>query len=399
MKRTLFILILIIVAVVLFFWKQDSVARQAIHSDGAVSEMREPEPVITKETFSIEEGDTFASVIERMGYSYEDMQAVLDAGKNIYDFTSIKLGSAFVVQKKDGVFDVIVYDINSEEQALITKNTVDEFVVTRQDIPYDKQQTEAHGVIQSSLFVAGNDAGIQDRTILALADVFAWEIDFATVIQEGDSFSLIYEKRSRDGESGPDGNVLVATFMNQGKTYTAVRFVDPDGGVGYYAIDGTSLQKPFLKAPVTYSRISSGFTSARFHPVTKSTAPHLAIDYAAPLGTSIHATGDGVVTRASWNGGYGNFVAIRHNDVWDTHYAHLSRYAVKAGDRVQQGDVIGYVGSTGWSTGPHVHYEMVKNGVKVNPLTVELPAGDPIKDEWRASFEEVKGRYETFFGN
>ena len=395
MKRILFVLILILAVTVVFFSSRDSVAVDSTLDEDQHSE--EYTPTVSTETYPIEDGDTFATVMERMGYTYEQMQAVLDAGEDIYDFTSIKLGNTFVVRKIDGIFDAIVYDINSEKQALITKDTVGNFVVLKQDIPYDNEQAEAHGTIESSLFLAGNDVGLQDRTILQLADVFAWEIDFATVIQNGDSFSLLYEKRSRDGVEGPDGIIYAATFTNSGKSFTAVRFEDPDGGIGYYTREGTSLQKPFLKAPLRYSRITSGFSYARFHPVTRSTDPHRAIDYAAPAGTPILATGDGVVKRASWNGGYGNLITIRHNDTWSTQYAHLSRYAVRAGERVEQGQVIGYVGSTGWSTGPHLHYEMIKNGTKVNPLKVEMPAGEPIKEEWRGLFEEEVRRYGEFF--
>ena len=396
MKRTLFVFI-IIIASGIAFWRFHGTSEGA--SDVVEDVLPEPLPVYTAKSFMIEEGDTFAAVMERMGYTYEDMQAVLDAGEDIYDFTQIVLGKTFVIRKKDGVFDAIVYDINSEEQALITKDSDGNFVVTKQDIPYDVTEKEVHGAIESSLFLAGNEAGLDDRAVLALADVFTWEIDFATVIQPGDSFSVIYEDRIRDGKPGPSGKILAARFVNQGKEHTALRFEDPEGGIGYYTKEGESLQKPFLKAPLKYSRISSGYSNARFHPVIGRTTTHLAIDYAAPIGTPILATGDGTVIRASWNGGYGNFIAIRHNDTWDTHYAHLSKYAIKAGDKVSQGDVIGYVGSTGWSTGPHVHYEMVKNGTKVNPLTVELPAGDPITDEWRSSFDEQKNKYTAFFDN
>ncbi|PIR75799.1 MAG: peptidase M23 [Candidatus Magasanikbacteria bacterium CG10_big_fil_rev_8_21_14_0_10_43_9] len=396
MKRTLFVFI-IIIASGIAFWRFHGTSEGA--SDVVEDVLPEPLPVYTAKSFMIEEGDTFAAVMERMGYTYEDMQAVLDAGEDIYDFTQIVLGKTFVIRKKDGVFDAIVYDINSEEQALITKDSDGNFVVTKQDIPYDVTEKEVHGAIESSLFLAGNEAGLDDRAVLALADVFTWEIDFATVIQPGDSFSVIYEDRIRDGKPGPSGKILAARFVNQGKEHTALRFEDPEGGIGYYTKEGESLQKPFLKAPLKYSRISSGYSNARFHPVIGRTTTHLAIDYAAPIGTPILATGDGTVIRASWNGGYGNFIAIRHNDTWDTHYAHLSKYAIKAGDKVSQGDVIGYVGSTGWSTGPHVHYEMVKNGTKVNPLTVELPAGDPITDEWRSSFDEQKNKYTAFFEN
>lgn len=397
MKRTLIILILALASGTVYMQVRAREAGQVTPDALAEEVVSEPEPVYTTESFPIEEGDTFASMMEKMGYSYEDMEAVLAAGEEIYDFTQIVLGKTFVIRKKDGVFDAIVYDINSEEQALITKIGSGDFAVTTQDIPYDVTEKEVQGVIESSLFVAGNEAGLDDRAILQLADVFTWEIDFATVIQKGDSFSVIYEERTRDGQLAPSGKILAARFVNQGKEHTAVRFEDPDGSVGYYTKEGDSLQKPFLKAPVKYSRISSGYSTARFHPVIDQVTTHLAIDYAAPIGTPILATGDGTVIRASWNGGYGHFIAIRHNDTWDTHYAHLSKYAVSAGDKVSQGDVIGYVGSTGWSTGPHVHYEMVKNGTKVNPLTVELPAGDPIKDEWRPAFEQQKNIYNAFF--
>jgi len=395
-KRTIVIFLLAIACGILFgqwYGREEHISEQPVVEEMFV----EPLPVYTTESFVIEEGDTFAVIMERMGYDYEDMQKVLDAGEGMYDFTQIVLGKKFVMKKKDGLFDAIVYDINSEEQAVITKNDAGDFVVTKQDIAYDVTEEHVHGTIEASLFVDGNKAGLEDRTILALADVFAWEIDFATVIQPGDSFDLLYEKRTRDGAAAPAGDILAARFVNRGKEYTAVRFVDPDGGIGYYANDGTSLQKPFLKAPLAYSRISSGYSNARFHPVTQSTAPHLAIDYAAPMGTAILSTGDGVVTTARYTGGYGNFISIHHNDTWVTQYAHLSRYAVSAGDRVEQGQIIGYVGSTGWSTGPHLHYEMVKNGTKVNPLNVELPAGDPIPDEWRAAFDEQKNAYRAFF--
>lgn len=355
-----------------------------------------PAPKILKRVL-IEEGSTFAEVTELLGFAYQQMQAILEAGTDIYDFTTIKAGKEIVLIDSGDAYPLLQYDINSEDQVIVTQSGPTSFTVLRQPIAYEVSLAEASGTIESSLFLAGNEAGLEDRTILALADIFAWEIDFATVIQTGDSFALVYEERMRDGVRGPDGEIHAATFYTGGKKYTAVRFEDPEGSIGYYTYDGESLQKPFLKAPLTYSRISSGFSYARFHPVTQSTAPHRAIDYAAPIGTPILATGDGVVTRASWNGGYGNYISIRHNDTWDTAYAHLSKYAVSAGERVKQGQIIGYVGSTGWSTGPHLHYEMIKNGTKVNPLEVELPAGDPIKDEWRASFEQTRSQYQDFF--
>ena len=197
-KRTIVIFLLAIACGILFgqwYGREEHISEQPVVEEMFV----EPLPVYTTESFVIEEGDTFAVIMERMGYDYEDMQKVLDAGEGMYDFTQIVLGKKFVMKKKDGLFDAIVYDINSEEQAVITKNDAGDFVVTKQDIAYDVTEEHVHGTIEASLFVDGNKAGLEDRTILALADVFAWEIDFATVIQPGDSFDLLYEKRTRDG--------------------------------------------------------------------------------------------------------------------------------------------------------------------------------------------------------
>ncbi len=402
MKKILVVLILVVLAGFFIFSEPDDLKNFDTEDNKEVLNTEvflEKEMEERVEKFPIESGDTFTIVMERMGFEYSDALAIVDVASTTYDFTKIKAGKNFRKIFVDEVFDRLEYDIDIEEFVTISKNE-NVWSVTRQDISYEVEAVSVKGVIESSLFLAGNEIGLDDATILDLADVFAWEIDFATVIQKGDSFSLMYEKRSRDGEVGPSGKILAATFTNVGKEFTALRFEDPDGGVGYYNTDGESLIRPFLKAPLRYSRISSGYTNARFHPVTKTTSPHLAIDYAAPIGTPILSTASGIVKFAGWNGGYGKLITIHHNDTWRTNYAHLSAFAknITFGTRVEQGDVIGYVGSTGWSTGPHLHYEMIKNGSKVNPLTVELPAGDPVKDEWRISFDNEKYKFKDFFG-
>jgi murein DD-endopeptidase MepM/ murein hydrolase activator NlpD len=326
-----------------------------------------------------------------MGIGYGTMLEVLESAADVYDFTRVRVGKTLHATIAQGTLNALAYDMDTESQVLVER-TGSTYTAKEIPIAYAATRSTANATIDSSLFVAGAQAGLQDRTILAIAEVFAWNIDFATQIQQGDAFSVLYESRTRDGQEAPDGPILAATFTTGGETFTAVRFEAPDGTTHYYDEEGNSLVRQFLKAPLKYSRITSGYTNSRFHPTLQKNMSHLAIDYAAPLGTPIYAVGDGVVKSAGWGGGYGNLIKLKHNSTYSTNYAHLTRFAkgITAGARVTQGQVIGYVGSTGFSTGPHLHYEIEKNGVKVNPLGLELPAGEPIKSEWKAEFDAQK---------
>ena len=218
-------------------------------------------------------------------------------------------------------------------------------------------------------------------------------------IRTGDYFKFIYEERYLDGEYVMPGDILVAKFINDGREYKAYYLdraqLDENNSVGgYYNENGESMQKIFLKAPVSYKYISSGFTTGlRYVQAFDVSTKHRAIDYAAPYGTPIKAVGDGTVVHASWNGGYGNFISIRHNSTYTTNYAHLSKYAVSYGQKVVQGQTIGYVGSTGFSTGPHVHYEMVKHGTKINPQTEDFPSTDGVAEEDQEAFNKIIEKY------
>lgn len=352
----------------------------------------EPEPVWTFEVHQIEGGETITSVMEDLGFGYSEALAMVDATADVFDFTTIRVGRQIKLVYEDGQLLRLEYEPNVEDVVKVDLVSGD-YQAIIEPIAYEIELNAARVTIADSMFVSGLEAGLPEVLILDLAEVLAWEIDFATQVQSGDSFQVLYEERYRDGQPAGVGRILAVEFNNAGYLSSAFWFDDGENG-GYFDAEGNSLVRPFLKAPLVYSRISSGYTTARFHPITGQTTPHLAIDYAASIGTPIMAVADGTIIHAAYTGGYGNYINIRHNEMYQTNYAHLSAYAVSVGDAVKQGEVIGYVGSTGWSTGPHLHYEVVVNGEKVNPLEVEFPKGDSIaedrlddfyaqRDEWR----------------
>ena len=262
------------------------------------------------------------------------------------------------------------------------------------DFQFDVRVEAVSGTIESSLFATVSNMGEKDQLALDLAEIFASDIDFYTDIQKGDSFKALIEKRYLDGNFTGYGAVLAASFTNNGKEFTGFRYEDENGKPAYYARDGKSLKKSFLKSPLKFARISSGFSLARRHPVLKIVRPHLGVDYAAAKGTPVQAVGDGVVISAGYSGASGNMVKIRHSHGYQTMYLHLSRIAVKRGARVSQGQVIGNVGSTGLSTGPHLDFRVYRNGKALNPLKVISPPGEPVSKERFASFAAVRDSLE-----
>jgi len=244
------------------------------------------------------------------------------------------------------------------------------------------------GVIHSSLLAAAKRAGLDFETTYAFAHLFDWQVDFAREIRAGDRFSLLFEAHYLDGEKIGNGDIVAAELVVSGRRLQAVRHIDEHGRRAYYAPNGDGIQRSFLRSPVEFGRVTSTFSHKRFHPILKKWRPHRGVDYGAPRGTPIRATGDGVVTSARRRYGYGKTVIIRHGEKYTTLYAHLHTYAdgIQAGARVAQGDVIGTVGATGWATGPHLHYEFRVSGVHQNPLTVELPKSEPIAARYKAAF-------------
>jgi len=249
-----------------------------------------------------------------------------------------------------------------------------------------REIAQAEGVINSSLFLAARAAGLKDQMILELANIFGWDIDFVLDIRDGDRFMLVYEKIFRDGEFLRDGKILAATFINQGERFQAIWY---DNGeiADYYAPDGRNMRKEFLRAPLNFSYISSAFNPKRMHPILKRIRPHNGIDYFAPPGTPVYAAGDGTVIRSAYSATNGNHVFIQHPNSIVTKYLHFSKRAVKQGQKVKQGQTIGYVGSTGLATGPHLHYEFVLDGVHRDPRTVPLPKVEPLGPELLLDFQ------------
>jgi murein DD-endopeptidase MepM/ murein hydrolase activator NlpD len=257
--------------------------------------------------------------------------------------------------------------------------------------PVETRIRTAGATIDSSLFQAAEAAAISDAVALKLANVFAWDIDFVLDIREGDRFTAVYEQVYQDGKYLHDGEVLAAEFVNGGKIYRAVRFTSDDGAVGYYNPDGKPMRKAFLRAPVDFTRVSSVFNPSRRHPILNIIRGHMGTDYAAPTGTPIHAAGDGRVSFEGTRGGYGNAIVLLHTNSVSTLYGHMSRFArgIHLGSRVNQGEIIGYVGMTGLATGPHLHYEYLMNGVHMNPQTVRLPGAEPLRADSMVKFRSV----------
>lgn len=353
------------------------------------------EPQEVPVVYRVAEGDIPAEVLETYGkLDANDVEALLLAGKEVYDFSKIKIGQnlRFFFAGENRA-KKIEYDRNTETLIIAERNG-DEFAVREEKINYAVTEKTVAGTIDDFFYVDALDAGLSDATTLEIGDIFAFNIDFTTEIRQGDSFVVVYEKRTRDGKEAPDGKVLAAKFINEGTAYYAY-FFDNDGRGGYYDGEGRVLERQFLKAPLSYRRITSGFTGARYHPITRTVSAHYQIDYAAPTGTPVVATARGTIISAGWEGGWGYMVRARHDNGFTTHYGHLSGFAkgLRAGASVGQGQIVGYVGSTGWSTGPHLDYGMKNNGTPVNPLKLDLPKGEPLDAEKIKTFEEVKKQF------
>jgi len=280
----------------------------------------------------------------------------------------------------------------SLSEILSIRRSTDGYTAETIEEELETQQVRATGTIDSSLFLAAAEAGISDRIIMNLAGVFAWDVDFMLDIRRGDQFTLVYEEIWKGGERVGEGDILAAEFVNQGDAYRAIRFADDDGRVNYYTPEGKSVRKAFVRAPLSFSRISSNFNPRRRHPKLNTIRAHRGVDYAAPTGTPIKAAGDGKVIHRGRKGGYGNTVILQHGGNITTLYAHMSKFGRgRVGSRVRQGQVIGYVGATGLATGPHLHYEYRRNGVHLNPRTVKLPEAEPIEAEYLPQFQQAAG--------
>lgn len=354
----------------------------------AVPPAAEPAPPAPASVdITVGRNDTLDRIFRRLNLDLTDLANLRNMPGIRAHMDSLRLGETLHFVYQDGELDSFERRLNENETLKVHRESDGLHADVLQN-PLEGRTRTIRGVIDHSLFEAVTAAGAHDQTAVNLADIFQWDIDFVLDIQPRDSFAVTYRELYQNGVYVKDGPVLAASFVNQGRTYRAVRYVDPDGAARYFTPDGRSLHKAFLRAPVEFTRISSKFNSARYHPILNLIRAHKGTDYAAPMGTPVRAAGDGRVGYAGPKGGYGNVVEIEHSRSITTVYGHLSRFAkgIRAGAHVNQGQVIAYVGMTGLATGPHLHYEYRVNGVFKNPQTVPLPDASPIEPRFREDF-------------
>lgn len=336
---------------------------------------------------TIGRNDTLDQIFRQLQLQISDLAELRRLPDVRRSLDSLRPGDVIQLTHLDGELRSLSRRVN--ETALLTVTRAEQgFSANILAIPFRVEQERLQGTVNSSLYSAVNAAGGNDRLAIGLADVFKYDIDFVNAVQPGDRFTVAWERRVSDDGAIREGDILAAEFVNTGKAYRAVRYVTPDGRADYYTPDGRPVRKAFLRFPVDFARISSGFNLARRHPILNRVRAHRGIDFAAPTGTPVKAAGSGRVVSRGTSGGYGNVVVVAHGSGVTTLYGHLSRFArgVSVGDRVAQGEVIGYVGRSGLATGPHLHYEYRVNGVHQNPAKVTLPKADPIPERLMADF-------------
>ena len=352
-----------------------------VHSPASVS----PASSNNVKRIKVRKGDTLAAIFSRNKISARDVHDIVALGKVTKGLRNLRPGQHIRLNfNEQGKFIGLTHEID-RFNSLQVSHQQQGYSARRITRKPDIRVAYASGKITNSLFLDAQRAGMAQSLIMELAAIFGWDIDFALDIRQGDSFNIVYEEQFLDGEKIRHGNILAAEFVNRGKIFRAVRYAGKNKRADYYTPDGHNMRKAFLRSPVDFRRISSRFGKRR-HPTLKRTKLHTGVDYAANRGTPVRATGDGKIVHRGRKGGYGKTVIIRHGNKYSTLYAHLSNYNRKARGRVKQGQIIGYVGSTGRSTGPHLHYEFRVHGVHRNPLTVKLPSAASINKRYKKDF-------------
>jgi murein DD-endopeptidase MepM/ murein hydrolase activator NlpD len=348
------------------------------------------------QSFVVKPGFNFAIISSRAGVNASEVHSLMQLGKPVEALKTLYPND--IIRMKilpDGSLGGLEYEIDKTRSLVVSRagessegNSL--FDARLVEKPVEVRTKHATGVIDDSLFLAARSAGLSDRKAIELAGIFAWDIDFAHEVRKGDRFTVVYEEQYQSGEKIDEGPIVAAEFINQNQIYRAIRYTDPKGNTDYYAPDGSRLRKSFLRNPIKPGlfRISSHFNLKRKHPILHKIRAHKGVDYAARTGTPIRATGDGKIVHRGRKGGYGNTIIIKHGQRYSTLYAHMSKFAgsIRVGQRVNQGQIIGYVGASGLATGPHLHYEFRLDGVHRNPLTVKYPSGEPVPEQYKQDF-------------
>lgn len=370
-------------------------------TDSAGAEPAGDEPAQPREQPWLEQvvksGDNLSLIFRRAGFGKRDVHHVVSESDHGKTLARIFPGQLVAFQADENGKLLAVRYVKSPLETIYYRKGDKGFTSEIETRTPQARESWATGEITSSLFKAGQDAGLSQNMIMELANIFGGVIDFVLDPRQGDTIHLIYEELYLDGEKYQDGDIIAASFTNQGKTFNAFRYVDSNGDANYYNEDGVSMRKAFLLAPVDFTRISSNFNLRRLHPIYKTTRPHRGTDYAASTGTPVFAAGDGRVIKAGYSRANGNYVFIQHGEQYVTRYLHLHKRKVKQGQRVAQSQVIGTVGSTGAATGPHLHYEFLMNGVHRNPRTIhkQLPKAKTLPNSEMAAFRQATNQSST----
>ncbi len=352
----------------------------------AVEAALPPVDPIEELQLEVQSGDTLDSLFRESNLSMVDLAEILQLDVAHKYLRVLRPGDVLLVHHNGGTILQLDRELDIRTKLDIQRDDAG-FHANVVELPLEHRMVVAAGQIHSSLFEAAQESRVSEKLIMNIAQIFEYDIDFVRDIGAGDGFALVYEELWRDGTKLGEGDVLAAEFVNRGARYTAIRYEDADGRATYYTHDGQPMRKAFVRAPLSFTRVSSGFNPARRHPILNTIRAHDGVDYAAPKGTPVMASGDGKIIFRGWKGGYGNTLILQHDGNVTTLYGHLSRFASRNyGSRVQQGEVIGYVGATGLATASHLHYEYRKNGVHLNPRTVILPNAEPLRGQELTAF-------------
>jgi len=372
--------------------EEPSPVKTAVFSTPAASN-----PDLAEYRVKIRPGDTIGKVLARYGFSAADIQVLYDQVKPVFDLRRLRAGQHLrLFADPSGAVVRLEYDIDDFNYLSVEKKE-DLFRAGLNARPVETQTGVIWGSIDESPILAFNRLGEQDSLALDFADLFGWDVDFYIDLRQGDSFKVIFERRLLEGKFIGYGRILAAELSNQGRVFQAFAYVAPDTQrLGHYDAEGKSLEKEFRKSPIKWARITSRFSSSRLHPIHKVYRAHYGVDYAAPVGTPVQSTADGTVTFAGWNGASGRMVRIRHKNAYETMYLHLRSFGpgIRSGARVKSGDIVGYVGSSGDSTGPHLDYRITRNGSYLNPLSAKFDPVRPLGEEQLAEFKQAIEKYQ-----